>query len=676
MDLPRPNPPPANLPQEIGGFRIQRVLGAGGMATVYAALQTQPRRTVALKVMKAGIASDRARHRFKREVEILGKLQHPYIAQVYSAGMHDDGSGGVPYFAMEYVSEARTILEFVAAKQLELRERLKLFAKVCAAVEHGHRRKIVHRDLKPGNILIDSMGEPKVIDFGIAHAAEIDLAAQTMHTEAGVLVGTLQYMAPEQVDTRAHDIDSRCDVYSLGAVLYKMLTGRPAHDLEALPMFEAVRIIREETPRPPGEIRPELLGDLETIILKALDHDPERRYRNAGSLGRDLVRYLANKPIHARRASLRYRTMLFVRRNVMLLSAAAIVVIVVLIATGMVILDRLHVRRAAPVVISTPTSAPASTTVPSPPEMDAAELPKPYHLNQHTGRIRKLVFSGNGKLLVSASDDHTVIVWDLESHAPLQVIREFDRPVRFLDVDNHGSVLVAAPSEGPILVLNPLTGSVQHTLKTQVSITSLALSPLDDRLVFGGSNLALQSVMIGADRKEPVALVRGHKGEFSSAAVSLDGQWVAGGARGDIAFFDVVAGREGTPITTALGQIVSLHFVSGKDELLRWLAVDEDGKAAIGKFEYGLDNSGFTPFTASRESVIDVAINAECTRLATASAAGIALHNLLRNPPLPIGRMIEPEQIPLAIALDPASRWVAVGDSDGRITMMPIFAGQ
>ena len=154
--------------------------------------------------------------------------------------MHDDGGGAVPYFVMEYVPGAKTITEFIAARQLDVRERLKLFVKVCAAVEHGHRHKVIHRDLKPANILIDETGDPKIIDFGVAQAAELDVTSQTMHTEAGRLVGTLQYMSPEHLDSSLRDLDARCDVYALGVLLYKMLTGKPPHDLEALPVFRNI----------------------------------------------------------------------------------------------------------------------------------------------------------------------------------------------------------------------------------------------------------------------------------------------------------------------------------------------------------------------------------------------------------------------------------------------------
>jgi hypothetical protein len=165
-----------------------------------------------------------------------------------------------------------------------------------------------------------------------------------MTTEAGNLVGTLQYMAPEQVDTRPQDLVGRCDVYALGVLLYKMLTGKPPYDLEALPVFEAIRLIREETPQRPGEINPEVKGDLETVILKAMERDRARRYRNAGSLGRDIVRFLANKPINARRASVMYRTRLFMKRNKVVLSVIGVIALVAGAALGYTTWERQRMR--------------------------------------------------------------------------------------------------------------------------------------------------------------------------------------------------------------------------------------------------------------------------------------------------------------------------------------------
>ncbi|MHC4695580.1 MAG: serine/threonine protein kinase, partial [Planctomycetota bacterium] len=219
-------PHAARVPERIGQFHIKNVIASGGMGKVYEAIQEHPRRTVAVKVMKQGIASRSALRRFEFESQLLARLRHPGIAQVFEAGTHDDGTGAVPYFAMEYIPNARSITAFAKDKKLGTRDRLRLFARVCDAVHHGHQKGIIHRDLKPGNILVDSNGDPKIIDFGVARGTDSDMAVTTLQTDVGQLIGTLQYMSPEQCAADPHDIDTRSDVYALGVVLYELLCDR------------------------------------------------------------------------------------------------------------------------------------------------------------------------------------------------------------------------------------------------------------------------------------------------------------------------------------------------------------------------------------------------------------------------------------------------------------------
>lgn len=302
---------PAGVPERIGRYHIKRAVASGGMGTVYEAIQEQPRRTVALKLMRPGLLAPAARRRFEYEAQILARLRHPAIAQVYEAGTHRfAGPGGreeeVPYFAMEFVPDARTLTEYAAAKKLTIGQRLELFAEVCDAVHHGHQKGIVHRDLKPGNILIDSSGRPKVIDFGVARAVDADLAGTIMQTAAGQIVGTLQYMSPEQVEADPSELDARSDVYSLGVVLYELVTGKVPYDLSATPVSQVPRLIREQPPVRPSGLNPSLRGDPETIILTALRKDRDRRYASAAALGQDIRSLLASSPIAARRDSSLY----------------------------------------------------------------------------------------------------------------------------------------------------------------------------------------------------------------------------------------------------------------------------------------------------------------------------------------------------------------------------------
>ena len=305
----------AGISKRIGQYHIKRVIGSGGMGTVYEAVQEKPRRTVALKLMKHGIASRSALRRFEYESQILGRLRHPGIAQIYEAGTHRDDSGTVPFFAMEYIVGAKPVTKYAAAKKLGIRQKLELFAQVCDAIHHGHQKGIVHRDLKPSNILVDSSGQVKIIDFGVARSTDSDMAVTTLQTDVGQLIGTLQYMSPEQCAADPHDIDTRSDVYALGIILYEMLGGRLPYDLTATPVYELPRVIREVSVAHLGTLDKALRGDVETIVEKALEKDRERRYQSALALADDIERHLKHEPILARPPSVTYRFSKFVRRQ-------------------------------------------------------------------------------------------------------------------------------------------------------------------------------------------------------------------------------------------------------------------------------------------------------------------------------------------------------------------------
>ncbi len=571
----------------VAGFTIGTMLGSGGMGVVYLAEQDRPHRTVALKVIRLGAHA--LLRRFEHEAEVLGRLQHPGIAQVYEAGtanlLSAGGPAAQPYIAMEFV-KGPPLDDYVSKHGLDMRAKLELVAKVCDAVQHAHQRGVIHRDLKPPNILVEAAsGEPKVLDFGVARATGAD-SRETMQTGTGQLIGTLSYMSPEQVLGDPSEVDTRADVYALGVILYELLTGRLPHRLDGTALAESARIIREDEPVRPGTVVRSLRGEVETIITKALAKDRSRRYQSAADLGLDLRRFLEGKPIAAKDDSALYMLRKQLKRHRMLVGAAVGFVILLgwfavyasiqsnrnqksALSEAKAKVEALESLKAAKEArgLADQTSERlkvelATSTVERgrllglAGNLAAAEaLLWPAHLRSpdskqthwalwelyshqpclatvqaHQGAVNGLVMSPDEKVMYSAGADGAVRVWDPVAARPIAVLADHLAGVLDLAMTADGNTLAAALTDGQLVVWDTAGSHERVRIPAHAGqARGLAFSPDGSRIASGGDDrrVRLWDARTGAHLGD---IPRTFRGPVNHVAFSPDGAWIAASA--------------------------------------------------------------------------------------------------------------------------------------------------
>ncbi|MHC4940011.1 MAG: WD40 repeat domain-containing serine/threonine protein kinase [Planctomycetota bacterium] len=572
----------------VGNYRIVGLLGAGGGGTIYEAVQESPRRHVALKVMAGGLPSSTSRRRFREEAELLARLQHPGIATVFEAGVHE----GLPYFALEFVKGARSITRYAREEGLDGKERLALFARVCDAVHYGHQKGIIHRDLKPGNVLVDARGNPRVIDFGIAR--QLGRAGRT-----GELVGTLPYMSPEQCQPDA-DIDVRCDVYALGVLLYELLHERLPCKVKDTAPDEVLRRIRE------GELRAvdrAFRGDVEAILHRALARQREDRYASAAALADDVRRHLTGFPVEARGGGPAYQLSRFARRHRGSVLAALAFVLVLAGATvvaGHLALEKERQRHEAEVQAYVANIAAASAALRvndvaearqrlelAPPDLRRWEWSHLWGLldgSEATWSFpSRRIFTGAASphgSLAAAGNATRLWAWDTAHGQTIWDSAASDR-VDALAFDADGRRLAVAYRSGGLELRAGRSGAVLSTLiREGDGIIALAFAPGGERIAVAGRDgrLAVHCTATGSR----LGILRGHTDRLIGLCFDREGRRLATASRdGTARLWDLhtsrclatMRGHRGSVEAVALDETGQLMATCSRDRTVRiWSA--------------------------------------------------------------------------------------------------------
>ena len=618
-----------------GRYTLVEAIGEGGMGAVWVAKQTEPvKRKVALKLIKTGMDSKAVVQRFEQERQALALMDHPHIAKVLDGGITDEGR---PFFVMELVN-GLPLTKFCDGTKLSIRERLELFVPICQAVQHAHQKGIVHRDLKPSNILVtlyDGRAIPKVIDFGVAKATGGKLTNETMSTQFGAVVGTLEYMSPEQAGFSAADVDTRADIYSLGVILYELLTGTTPLDrkrLKEAALLELLRVIREEdSPKPstrlstteelpsiaanrhmePKKLSGLVRGELDWIVMKALEKDRNRRYETANGFAMDIQRYLADEPVLACPPSMGYRFGKFARRNKLSFFLAAATTLVLLLGLLGLAVSNVRIARERDRKEQALTQAQASEEKANDQKgiaeenarradaekqraveqraaarnQEAAARKAEAFAKEQERLARRRLYAAQMVLAQKAweADDPGRVIELLEGQRPTEGeedLRGFEwyylwrlchrgrrligrlpgTSITSLALSPDGKLLVTAGERGDLLTLWDMTEGGPLGTLPQRSVWAVAFSP--DGKTLASVNWTHQVTMWDLRTRMPQAtLTLSSAGGTRCVAFSPDGKWLANGdTTGTVTLWDLAAARESASFRAHGKEVLNLTY--------------------------------------------------------------------------------------------------------------------
>ncbi len=620
-------------PPQPDGYELIEPIGRGGMGVVWKARQQATRREVALKILpEMWFHSAKARARFAREVELAARLEHPGIARVYDSGM---ARGGY-YYAMQLV-EGQSLPDYLCSHRPSRRELLLMTVRICQAVQHAHQRGIIHRDLKPANVLVDSAGMPVVVDFGLAKTLLAEEGTPAV-SQDGEIAGTPAYMAPEQAAGQLDRIDTRSDVYALGAMLYELLTGEVPHDMTG-PRLAVLRRLSEQDVRSPRSLRPDLDRELEAIVLKALAHDPEQRYRSAGALAEDLTRYLEGEPVSARPATLIY----FARkrlRKYRLQVALAGAVAAALITMATVAYVRVMQERDVAIQAESAERAQRARADEAADRARAQALAARQRLyaNQ-TALAQAELARDNARQAQSilAATDPAMRGWELkylagQADQSLRTWRLDPAPTALAGTADGGRVLVGQ-ADGQVRWLE--LGSQQVPGRTLFAHTGrvcrIALSPDADSFATSGADGAVR--IWDSETGQKLAELAGHVGPVCGLAWGPKGKLLAsGGDDGTCRVWDATSGK-------LLAVLTPRRAASDRRPHVNAVGFAPDGSAVL---------------TGSGDGAVR-----QWTRPADGWSAGGADGTVLTRH----------EGIVACVTLDTTGRWVASGGTDRRVRL-------